>query len=88
MTIHEALTSLFWLVLLGYGAYLGWFVYRSVHRSRSDALTEARARHPSASKPSVHEIFEVDHRTPSRSFVVDTSSGDAQPAARTGDSAR
>ena len=52
MTTHEVLTSLFWLVLIGYVAYLGWFVYHSINRSRSDALTEARARHPSASKAS------------------------------------
>ena len=52
MTTNEVLTSLFWLVLLGYGAYLGWFVYRSIHRSRTDAVADARARHPSASRPS------------------------------------
>ena len=28
MSLHELMTSLFWLVLLGYAIYLVWFVRR------------------------------------------------------------
>jgi len=41
MTLHEMYVSLFWIVIGGYVAYLGWTVYR-VATERA-----ARARHPS-----------------------------------------
>ncbi|MGI9608809.1 MAG: hypothetical protein ACR2NL_00800 [Acidimicrobiia bacterium] len=37
MTAHEVLISLFWLVVLAYGLYLGWFA--------RNALRDARHKH-------------------------------------------
>lgn len=37
MTAHEILISLFWLVALAYGLYLGWFA--------RNALRDARHKH-------------------------------------------
>jgi len=41
MTLHEVYIALFWIVIGGYVAYLGWTVYRVA------AERAARARHPS-----------------------------------------
>jgi len=44
MTSHEVYIALFWIVVGGYAAYLGWTLYRIT------AERTARARHPSREK--------------------------------------
>ncbi|MGI9529876.1 MAG: hypothetical protein ACR2NG_09200 [Acidimicrobiia bacterium] len=43
MTAHEVLISLFWLVVLAYGLYLGWFA--------RNALRDAKHKH----RPTPHD---------------------------------
>ena len=44
MTANEVFTSLFWLVVIGYLTYLGWFVVDTVRRARGRRAHVWRAR--------------------------------------------
>ena len=50
MTSHEVYVSLFWIVIGGYVAYLGWTLYR-IRAERA-----ARTRHPSSLPHAVGEM--------------------------------
>jgi hypothetical protein len=50
VTSHEVYIALFWIVIGGYVAYLGWTLYRIA------AERAARARHPSSLPHAVGEM--------------------------------
>jgi hypothetical protein len=51
MTANEIFTSLFWLVVIGYLTYLGWFTVEAVrraHRRRGHVWRARTGRRPTA----------------------------------------
>lgn len=42
MTAHEVFVSLFWLIVVAYGLYLGWFAHSALRSARRTRANDAR----------------------------------------------